>query len=398
MTTKIEAVKGPLKTGIISYGTRISLDSKNVRSVDLHYMREYLLDVLDRKEVDFISKKTKSENDLPYFKDILTTDFNDYDEIYIYNSSLNPFGGVFKYESLLAFEKLYNYNGKVIYLLCDPKMPPLDFSKFIQYKSRCITHCVDKVGEMYHAQCDNKSMSIYKLPASMVDSWTEKVYNNMQVAYTGSDYELYLIEYNKRAYKLKDVYHRANYGAEWFNFWLFEYYAVNEKLEEKLHTSEKNEHAYDLMYFGNNRHNERNKIIQCLYDIPEYNKLFIGFDPELTNTEIVDYMSHTDLFDTISKNCLATVIVGDNLHNNNVRTPRFFEAMLLNVVAFIYTKFDSNKTYVRNEFLKDFIYVSDKEELKNKIAQIKADKELYKKIVELERQEILEQFNEYKKQ
>ena len=71
--------------------------------------------------------------------------------------------------------------------------------------------------------------------------------------------------------------------------------------------------------------------------------------------------------------------------------------MLLDIVAFIYIKFDENKTYVQNEFLKDFIYISSNEELKEKINQIKSDKELYNRIVELERQEIINQFGQYKK-
>ena len=124
---QIEPSKTNKKSAIVSLGTRISLSSDNVRSVDLKFMREYLLNVLGREQVDYISKRTKKEAGLDYFKDTTETDFNDYDEIYIYNASFNPFGGLFKDEALDTFEKLYTFNGDVIYFIIDPKLAPMDF-------------------------------------------------------------------------------------------------------------------------------------------------------------------------------------------------------------------------------------------------------------------------------
>jgi hypothetical protein len=50
----IELKKEPKKSAIVCYGTRISLNSINVRSVDLTFMRSYLMDVLGRSEVDYV--------------------------------------------------------------------------------------------------------------------------------------------------------------------------------------------------------------------------------------------------------------------------------------------------------------------------------------------------------
>ena len=63
--------------------------------------------------------------------------------------------------------------------------------------------------------------------------------------------------------------------------------------------------------------------------------------------------------------------------------------MLLDIVAFIYITYDPNKTYIQNPWLKDFIYINNKEELKTKIKMINDDKDLYEKIIKLERDEIL---------
>lgn len=371
------------KAAILCYGTRVSLDSKNVRSVDLVYIREYLLNVLGREQVDFVSKKTKKENDLDYYKDLKETNLNDYDEVYLYNCTLNPFGGVFNHYSLQTFVDLYNYNGDIWYVLLDPKMPAQDFGKYLRGRDKEHT---------YTFKADNKE-GIFKIDPEILDNWTEKVWNRMGTCYGGIDYNKYVELWNKKhAGKITEL----NTNIDWFNMWLFEYYAVNEELELKLKNYEKIDNPYDLVYFGNNRQNERNKVIKRLYDIPEFKKYCIGFDPQLENTDVTDYVKHDELFKLIGEKCLATVVVGDNLHNGNERTPRFFEAMLLDIVAFINIEFDPEKKYVTNDFLKDFIYISTKEELKDKINQIKNDKNLYKKIIDLERKEIIDTFGKYK--
>jgi len=103
----------------------------------------------------------------------------------------------------------------------------------------------------------------------------------------------------------------------------------------------------------------------------------------------MDYVAHDELFKTMGQKCLATLVVGDIRHNNNIATPRFYEAMLLDIVAFIYIDFDKDKQYIKNEFLRNFIYVSSPTEFQDKVRQIKNDPELYRKIVQLERDEVL---------
>ena len=92
----------------------------------------------------------------------------------------------------------------------------------------------------------------------------------------------------------------------------------------------------------------------------------------------------------------ATLILGDKLYNHNTRTPRFFEAMLLDVVAFIYEKYDEEHKFVNNPKLKEFIYVKTPEELKDKIEMIKKNKQLGKDIIALEREDVLSQFKHMK--
>lgn len=102
------------------------------------------------------------------------------------------------------------------------------------------------------------------------------------------------------------------------------------------------------------------------------------------------------MFEILPKTAYATVVLGDDLHNDNIKTARFFESMLLDICAFIWHSYDPNKRFVNNQELKDFIYISSGDELIEKINKIKNDEAFYKHIVELERQEILNQFLSFK--
>ena len=379
--------KNNKKSAIISLGPRISLTSNNVRSVDLVYMRDYLLNIMNRNQVDYLSKKTKKEADLTYYKDIKSTDLNDYDEVYIYNSTQNLFGGQFSYEALVTFEKLYSFNGDIYYFQIDPKMPNIDYAKFIQNKNK------DK---SYEFKCDSKVLNYkYKIDPTILDNWTNKVYNKIKIAFDGIDYNKYCKLWNNKLNK--DNPKLLNEDTEWFGMFIAEYYAMNEELDLKLTNYNKIDNPYELVYFGNNRQNERNKIIKQFYNIPEFKKLFIGFDPELDNTNSEVYVKHQELFKLMGQKCLATLVIGDNLHNGNIKSARFFESMLIDTVAFILDTYDPNKQYIKNEFLRDFIYISTKEELKDKVNKIKNDHNLYNKIIELERKEILDTYDYLKK-
>ena len=302
---KITLNKKPLKTAIICFGARITLSSSNVRSVDLRYLREYLLKVLNRSQVDYIDKKLKKESDIDYYKDASSINLNDYDEVFIYNASFNLFGGLFKYESLILFEKLYSFEGDIYYFQIDPKLPNLDFAKLIQSKNK---------DNSYTFKCDNKTIQRYHIDPEILNNWSDKIYNKINIAFDGKDYEYFCKTWNS---KNKNNDKKLNENISWFELPLAEYYAIHENLDLKLKRYNKM-NKYSLVYFGNNRLNERNKIIKDLYNIPELNKLCIGFNPNITNMDYLPYCDHENLFKIMGEQCLATVIIGDNLHNGNI--------------------------------------------------------------------------------
>lgn len=387
---EIKLVKENKKAAIVCMGTRISLNSKNVRSVDLIYLRNILQDVYGRT-VDYLTLKTKKEADLDYFKNVADENINDYDEIYIYNASLNPFGGIFKTESIITFQKLFDFTGDIWYFLCDPKMPCTDMAQYI--KSRLVNNRV---------KTDNEAGYIEITP-EFCDEWSSKVYPKIKIASAGCNYNMYYETYTNKLTKnstkkpanTKNV---LNPNYEWAFLPLFEYYAIQEDLNAKLKDYPFEDRKYDLIYFGNNRQTERNKIIEKFYNREDYNYNYVlGFDPDWStvNYSCGPYVKHDEMFELIPKSAKATLVLGDTLHNNNTRTPRFFEAMLLDIVAFIYIDYDKDKRFLTNEFLKDFCYVSTPEELVEKYNKIKNDEELFRKIVKLQREDIISQFKKY---
>ncbi|MBO5005641.1 MAG: glycosyltransferase family 1 protein [Clostridia bacterium] len=387
---ELEFKKESKRTGIVCMGTRISLSSKNVRSVDLVYFRNILQDIYGRK-VDYLSLKSKKEADLDYFKNISDVDINDYDEIFIYNHSYNPFGGLFKSEAIVTFKKLFDFKGDIWYLLLDPKMPCTDFAAYLK------TRIVDEK----YIKTDSKEGRTIVTP-EFCDKWSAKVYPKIKIAMGGCNYNAYYTTYMNKVTKngKKEVANRVklNPNYEWAFIPLFEYYAVKEDLDKKLKDYNFDQREYDLVYFGNNRQTERNRIINNFYDDIEFNNIVFGFDPnwEYCSYEYGPYVSHDDMFRLIPENAKATLVLGDNLHNNNIRTPRFFESMLLDVVAFIYIEYDKEKRFIKNEFLREFCYVDSPQDLKRKYRKIVDDEELFRKIVKLQREEILSQFEMYK--
>ena len=393
---KIELKKEAKKSAIVSYGTRVSIDSKNVRSVDLFYLREYLINELGRSQVDFVTLKSKKDisEDREYFKNISETDLNDYDEVWCYNCTMNAFGGLIKLEAIQTFKQLVDFNGTIYYMLIDPKMPCMNFAGYVKGKMESHDGKVPT---------PDKDIPLYdELSYDDIKKYTDEVWPNIVIAFDGDDYEKYYKLWNKQnARSLNKNPNGPNkiIYNKWCKLPLAEYYSVNERSDLKLKNYDNfDSKEYDLIYFGNNRNTNRNTIVKNLYD-KKGNKIFIsGYDPEFKNAEYTScsYVDHDDLFPLICK-CFATVVVGDELHNNNIMTARFFESMQLDVVAFIYNKYDEEKKYIKNKELADFIYINDATDLQEKLQKIKSDKNLYNRIVELERSEIQNQFGHFKK-
>lgn len=376
------------RTAIVSYGNRITLYSDHVRSVVLSSLRDFYIDVYKREKVDFLSRKTKKEDSLSYYKNIKdymsAEKINEYDEIIIYNSPFNLFGGIFSEEMLDTFKAIMNFKGEIYYFIDDPKFPCIDIAKnFLSRAAR-----VDEESDTVVFPLGKGKF--YDLKLSSLMKFSESVWPKIIIAYAGIDYNTYYDMWNKTHKTLSDK-NRMYDNSRWLQVDLNAYMAVTELLEEKLKDYDKSNARYDLVYYGNVRHTERDKIIKSIFcsDESSTRNLLFGYKMDWPNCDYREYVPHDVLYEECCKNALATVIIGDLTHNNTLMSVRFFESMMIDLVAFIWSDYDTERQFVKNQELKDFIYFSSAEELKEKIDKIRNDNEFYRRIVRLQREEIV---------
>ena len=381
---KVEFSKTNKKAAIVGYNTRLTLSSKHVRSTGIAYMREYILEVLGRDVCDIISIPHEEDADRKYYKDIRDfesgkLDINYYDEVFIYNSQFNVYGGVFPVPSISTVLTLIKFKGDIWYMLTDPSMPPTNLGLLIQQKFK---YC--DVPD--HVKMIDKTLK--RVTMKDIEDFTKNVYEKTRIAFCGLDYQKYYDLYNPE----KRVDARKIMDIDWAYFGQHEYYVVRDCIDIKMQTPDKEADAFDFVYCGNHR-TSRDKVLNEIITHKDLNCAIVGYGESIQDSDNVTtfkYMPHEEMFDFINKKAYATIVMGDNLHNNNIITPRFYESMLLNVVAFVWHTYDVDKKFVKNEELKNFIYVNSIDEFHDKVLQIKNDPELFKHLVELERKEVLD--------
>ena len=387
---QININKNNKKTAIISYGNRITLFSEHVRSVVLVYIREFYINALKREQVDYLSRITKKEADLDYYKNIsnYTNDnINEYDELIIYNSPFNLFGGIFSKECLDTMIAISKFKGEIYYLLDDPKFPCVDVGTLILNRAKKIENGI--------AYLPLDKDEFYEMPVQVLEDFSNRIWPNIITAFAGIDYQIYYDTWNK-SHRTQSVNNKLISDAKWVYIDLNTYMAVTELPHLKLKNYDKSSVKYDLVYYGNNRHTERDKIIKSIYSNSNTRNLMYGYKMDWQNCDYHDYVPHDVLYEHCCKNAWATIILGDVTHNNTLLTVRFFESMMIDLVGFIYLPYDKDKKFIQNQELKDFIYFSNNKELEDKLNKIKNDLDYYRHIVNLEREEINRMGFDYK--
>ena len=143
---EIKLVKENKKAAIVCMGTRISLNSKNVRSVDLIYLRNILQDVYGRT-VDYLTLKTKKEVDLDYFKNVADENINDYDAVNTYLSTKHryqtPVENNFDYIDKYVIFTTLDCNARCFYCyeLKSKGKTPMSIETAEKVAKYIITHC-----------------------------------------------------------------------------------------------------------------------------------------------------------------------------------------------------------------------------------------------------------------
>lgn len=336
-----------MKSLIIRLNQRITIEQGGHVAIESLYFRDYLMKVEKIDEVYFCDKIVRNNAD--NYLNVFTTDFNDYDSIYIMNSPANFFGGVIGDDTIEKFKKISNYKGNIFYVLNDPKI--------------------------YFVNTAERAFKTNKINENDYNNFIEKI-SKMRVIFTGQDYELYesLIKDKSNFFKLEFE----------KNIPLFEYMFINYNFNKIENT--KKEKTFDLIYYGDNRGGYRDKLIKSYFDNDILNTKTVAFKNNFKNNSSIDKVRNEELSSEM-QDCFGNLVIGDKEHNNNWITYRFFEGILANVINFIHIDYDKDKKYYKNELLKKLCYVRDSFDVEVSIDYIKKNN-LYDEIVRLQHEEL----------
>ena len=178
---KLELENKKCKSAIVMLNGRLNLTTTDMIAVELDYIKR-LLEKNFSRTVDYVSHKTKKDKDNPSYKDITETKLSDYDEVFVYNSSLNLFGGVFSMACLQTFKQLLDFKGTIYYILSDPRFPCQNFGELVRYKLQRNNGKLKVGGKIGETDL---------LTEVDCDKFTNEIFPKIITAFNGFDYEMF---------------------------------------------------------------------------------------------------------------------------------------------------------------------------------------------------------------
>lgn len=357
-----------MKAAIISLNKRIILSERNIRSLEAIYFRKWLQSLGRYSQVDFVS--TKNQRNEPsekvdYYKEAAETDINDYDQIFVHNDTVNFIGGSLFRHTIKQIKEVCRFNGTVHYLYTDPNLHLRNIAKVIFDRQTRGTKTDFKTD--------------LRISSDDVNNFANKEW---KVIWCGTDFKSY---YNS-SYSRVNKEQRCLIGRV-LEIDFFRYLFNQRKVE--LQWCPLNQRVYDLVYYGNWRDERANKLSQYLSN--NLQKRVIGFDGKklnVSNTHYSDYVAPEKLAGLVNQ-AVASIVVGDPDHNNNITTARFFENIHFEVCSFIDIEYDPNKRLYKSDFLKDFMYVKNGDDLVSKVNLVRNDEHLFNRIINEQKTELL---------
>ena len=162
---------------------------------------------------------------------------------------------------------------------------------------------------------------------------------------------------------------------------------------------------FDLNYAGTFRGGRRElAMIKYFFGLPEDIRVQMFGNLELEQfkkkkdtrgrpPEFGEAVTHDKVRENILKG-LATVIIGDPLYCElDDIAQRFAESIIFGQVTFIDGDYDRLRRAYHNKWLEDYLCINSKQELVTKLREIKKDRELYYKLLKMQREDLLNNFD-----
>lgn len=338
-----------------------------------------IIDILERSEKfeigvltkildgDYIPNKYEFYNTLELGHENMDHFFNDhpFDYMLVINGSINAFGGAE-----------------------DSMIPDLCIYRMMHYFK----------GKIFFCQCDlaiNFMYDIYEYISSK--SWASK-YNKDEYSLDGKDITM-ITQANDIVAHMSNIIKPKNYpfSIENVKNFSFEKYPV---IMPFAHVKINETPEYDLGYGGTLRGGRRmKKIVKYYFNYSDSDNIKIHLygklnDPKLlslaektygTNINMPEFSGTCNFIDNgkVLNKSLATVVIGDEIfERTSTVQQRAYQAMCANVITFIDNDLDkAHNIYGHDEFLNNFMYVLNKEDVVKRINDLKSNPELRKTIL-----------------
>lgn len=388
----------------------VSFTKNPIRTVCVYHYYKFLKEYCNYDKVYIIANVPtldkeywKCDNILKDFPVIYGTSkenlYNEYDidDMYLIPSTPNYYGGCvflhapFNYNRIAEWYKVNkdNPNKHLFYIQDDPLFPNCNFAEVTCKRLFDLNNLKCFGNKANPQELIDKEIELLKKNRDIV----KETFDNTTVAFCGIDYEKFWksIKENKRPVV-----------NGWDNFNCYIWNGVNDNLKAKLVDYDWNDKKYDSEYHGVTKSGKRTKVTESYYAALK-NKFMhvVGRSPffkdlkEGEHFDKFDVTPYYELLQLVAKNAKSAFITHeDNILGNQI-SPRYFDCMLSDMVAFVDLRYDPEKKLTDNEELKEFMYVSSPKEFAEKVDKIANDEEFYRHIVKLQRKSIFDNFRDY---
>lgn len=362
------------KTLIATFNDGISPTSKRAWFNDVKIIRKIFINKYNRQEVNLIYNSKKANDEPWYVSFDEIKDLNEYHDIIIFCTSPNLFGGTFGSYQLDFLKAFTNYNGKLYYYFNDVNCVPFDIGEFVRGRMKAPKGLLQE-GKPYTNFNDEDCNKLSELHKKFIimSSW-----NNYDV----------IIERDQKKKRKNNMF----VDLDWFFFDLNQTNVATENYKDiNIKYVPLSERQYDFIFYSVNT-----KFLERLERIKKYISdddkcLFIGLKGK-TDTENIHYeptMHISDIMSNEMRKCKYTLVFSSELADGNIITWRYYECMYANILCFILDEFDPNHEYIKNQELKDYIYISSPEEYREKIKYCNEHEDFYKHMIKLQYNEII---------
>lgn len=388
----------------------VSLKNNPIRTICVYHYYRFLKEFCNYDKVYLFAnvptldkKYWKCENilkDIPIIygtsKENLYNEYN-INDMYLIPSTNNYYGGSlflfapFNYNRIAEWWKINknNKNKHLFYIQDDPLFPNVNFAKVTCKRLFDIKNLKCYGNKANPQELIDKEINLLEKNRIIV----EEVFDQCTVAFCGINYEKFWNSIKEKS--------RPS-TQNWDNFNCYLYQGVNDNLEAKLVDYPWEGKTYDCEYHGVTKSDKRTKTTEAYYGALKNKFLHIvGRSPffanlkEGVNFDKHDVMEYYDLWQYVAANSKSAFITHEENILGNQISPRYFDCMLADIVAFVDKRYDPNKNLTDDEVLKDFMYVSSPKEFAEKVDKIANDENFYRDIVYRQRKSIYNKFKEY---